>query len=140
MKSVVKLTIGLFLGILLTIGITRVHAQSGNVLFLGAVSGTTVSNCGTPTLPAECIVATGVYVCPNATGCSASTQWVLLPGSSTTTGVQKVNSTSPGATGNVTVGCTVAIPASTATFTAGSSTSATIPSQNITATCTGTGS
>jgi hypothetical protein len=86
------LRIGLF-GILLfalivphVYWVERVHAQTGSVNFLGAVSGTTVTNCGTPTLPSLCVVATGVYVWQNST-----TGWVLIPTSASSAGVSSVS-------------------------------------------------
>lgn len=134
-----KIILLVLLTALLTTQFERVFAQSGNVIFLGAISGTTTANCGTPSLPALCIVATGVYVCPNSTGCSTAASWIAL-GTAAATGVQKVNGVSPGATGDVTIGCAVPIPSSTGSFTAGTSTTLTVPGQTITATCAGTGS
>jgi len=52
----------------------RVRAQSGNVVFIGATSGTTLSaNCpATPTTPSLCVVGGGVYVWQSST-----TGWFL---------------------------------------------------------------
>ena len=47
----------------------KVHAQSGNVIFFGAISGTTKAvNCpATPTTPSLCVVGDGVWIWQNST-------------------------------------------------------------------------
>jgi hypothetical protein len=45
----------------------RLYAQSLPVSIIVAPTGSTLANCGTPTLPSICVVAPGVYVWQNAT-------------------------------------------------------------------------
>lgn len=132
--------VGATIAMLLMFGIgqvQQVHAQSVGPIIqyvAGTVSGCTVTS-GQSTFcftTGSSTTAAALYLS------SVGGAFAAIGGG--TSGVQKVNGTAPGATGNVTVGCTVAIPAGTATFTAGNSTSATIAAQTITATCTGTGS
>ena len=63
----------------------------------------------------------------------------VYPPPPATTGVQKVQGAFPGATGNVSLTCTVPFPAAMATFTAGTSTSAQFAASNILANCVGQG-
>lgn len=56
------------------------QGPTGLANFLGSVPNTTLTNCGTPTTPSLCSVATGVYVWQNATS-----GWVLV-GSAGATG------------------------------------------------------
>ena len=71
---------------------SRTKAQSGQVVYFGSVAGTTLTNCGTPTQPTLCIVATGVYAWQN------STQGWFLLGPTGSAGVTSWN----GQTGAVT--------------------------------------
>lgn len=48
--------------VLALIAIRSARGQSGNANFIGSIPGTTVANCGTPTSPSVCSVATGVYI------------------------------------------------------------------------------
>ena len=61
--------------------VAGLKAQSSPVSIIEAPSGSTITNCGTPSLPAICVVVTGAFVCPNATGCSTASAWVALGGS-----------------------------------------------------------
>jgi len=49
--------------------LSRVHAQSGQVVFLGAAAGTTLAaNCpATPTTPSICVVGSAVYIWQSST-------------------------------------------------------------------------
>jgi hypothetical protein len=109
-----------------------IYAQSSPVSILTAPTGSTLANCGTPTVPAICVVIPGVYVWQNA-----AIGWVLI---GATNAVQKVQGVAPGATGNVSVSCTAALQSSTAAFTSGTTTSATVPAATLPVTCTGSGS
>ena len=83
---ILGLTMGIFLSLAFFAGIT-VHAQSGQVQFLGAASGTTLAaNCPTtPTTPSICVVGGGVYIWQSST-----TGW-FLPGPPTASGVTSFN-------------------------------------------------
>lgn len=62
MKRVIIGVVILFVGLALSLQ-HPAQAQSGNVIYLGAVIGTTkAANCGTPTTPSLCIVGDGVWV------------------------------------------------------------------------------
>src|ERR1700677_1539554 len=94
----------------------RVYAQSGQVIFLGAISGTTAAaNCGTPTTPSLCVVGDGVWIWQ-----SGASSWVKIT-TGAAAGVLKVQGTLPGATGNVQLTCI--FPATMGSFTAGTNTS-----------------
>ena len=54
-------------------GLIALHAQSLPVILLTAPTGSTLTNCGTPTVPSFCAVTTGVYIWQNAT-----TGWFLI--------------------------------------------------------------
>ena len=138
-----------------------VKAQTGSVIFLGAQPSTTKAvNCpAVPATPSECVVGDGVWIWQNATigwcqpgiscpapataavtsvtvnGGAAQTGAVLL--TIPPAGVQKVNGTAPGATGNVNCpGGTT--PQTGVTFSGSSSLSATVPAMTVTAAaCTG---
>jgi len=105
-------TVILILAALLLGGFIRSVAQTPPVTLLSAPTGSTLTNCGTPTIPSLCVVATGVYVWQNATQ-----GWFLAAASTLATGVQKVNGVAPGSTGNVTVSCSTAAPVVTVTGT-----------------------
>jgi hypothetical protein len=143
-KNRIWITIWL-LTVLCIVGLGKVRAQSASGEF--AVSpGFTLANC-----EAGAITSFTMY-CPTGTGqlyyclssCTTAAGWVQVGGGAAT-GVQKVNGALPGATGNVTVGCTIS-PFGGATsdviFAGSNSLSATtqVPSIQLTATCTGTGS
>lgn len=136
MKNKVWFTLNLIL-MLAIIGLQSVKAQNPSGEF--AVASTfSLANCETGAVAGFtmfCPTGTGqVYYC--LSNCSSAAGWVLVGGA---TGVQKVQGTSPGATGNVSLTCTVPFPATMATFTAGTSTSAQFAASNILANCVGQG-
>ena len=121
MRLIEKIFIAIWFGlcvlvVCLAITEVRTEAQGPPVMLMTAPASSTLTNCGTPTVPALCIVTTGVYVWQSTT-----TGWFLIPSSVAATGVQKVNGAAPGATGNVTVGCSAAIPGAVSTPTVTSS-------------------
>jgi hypothetical protein len=59
--------VALFVAAFLLGGLIRIKAQSLPVILLTAPAGSTLANCGTPTIPTMCIVTPGVYVWQNAT-------------------------------------------------------------------------
>jgi hypothetical protein len=115
-----------------------VHAQTGPVVVYTAPAGSTITNCGTPTLPSWCLVATGFFVWNNAT------QGWFSPAATVTgvAGVQKVNGVAPGATGNVTVSCGGVTPSTPYINIASSIVDipVSLPAMIVTNTCTATGS
>lgn len=117
---------------LFDIGSRVVYAQSNGANFIGSLSGTTVTNCGTPTTPSFCAVGTGVFIWQKAT-----TGWFLVapPGAS---GVQTVNGVKPGTTGNVTVACSSG--GFAAPSVSGGAVSISVPDETIAVNCTGNGS
>jgi hypothetical protein len=107
-----KITVVVFVLVALLIGgFIRSMAQSMPVVLISAPSGSTLTNCGSPTVPSFCVVGTGVYAWQNAVQ-----GWFLVAAASAT-GVQKVNGVAPGSTGNVTVSCASAAPSITVTGT-----------------------
>lgn len=142
-NTIVICLIAILLVVLFFIG--TVKAQTGQVVFLGATSGTTLAaNCpATPTTPSVCVVGDGMWVWQSST-----TGWFKpVPAAAPVAGVQKVNGVAPGTTGNVTVSCADSAPVATVTGTAVSSTTTlnqlSTPSVTVTApvtTCTATGS
>lgn len=110
MKKALSVLCLVVLGIIGGVSLTK--AQTSPVALISAPSGSTLTNCGTPTVPSVCVVGTGVYVWQNST-----TGWFLPAPISSTSAVQKVNGIAPGSTGNVTVSCpsTSAAPAVTVT-------------------------
>ena len=126
----------LLLVILFDIGSRVVYAQSNGANFIGSLSGTTVTNCGTPTTPSLCSVGTGVFIWQNST-----TGWFLLtpPGAA---GVQTVNGAKPGTSGNVTVACSSGgfAAEAAAPSVSGGTISISVPAETIAVNCTGSGS
>jgi hypothetical protein len=121
----------------------RLSSQTPPVDLISAPAGSTLANCGTPTVPSLCLVSPGVFAWQNATQ-----GWFLLAPAVASVGVQKVNGVAPGATGNVALSCPGTTPATavsvtpsvsasgaTATITAAGS----VPSMTVTNTCTAVG-
>lgn len=104
----------------------------------------TLANCGITVAQAataqtwQCFTGDGkLYTCVK---CSSS-PGTFVPASfgGSVAGVQKVQGVAPGATGNVQLNCTLGFPATAASFSAGNSTTATIPAASFTVPCTGQG-
>lgn len=113
------LSTALLLLVLFDIGSRVVYAQSNGANFIGSLSGTTVTNCGTPTTPSFCAVGTGVFIWQNAT-----TGWFLVAppaGGSFLSGVNVNGTAAPVSNGvasiTVPTKATVNLPASTLTGT-----------------------
>ena len=83
--------IGLFTGIVVVVaflaGVGVAKAQNGQIVFLGATSGTTLAaNCpATPATPSQCVVGDGVWIWQN------STQGWFKAGPPTASGVVSFN-------------------------------------------------
>jgi hypothetical protein len=84
MKRYLELALAIAIAVMFS-HLPSVRAQTGQVIFMSASSGTTVANCGTPTLPSICGVATGWFVWQNPTS-----GWVLIPTTAGTSGVTSV--------------------------------------------------
>jgi len=71
---------------LLYLSVRPVEAQTGNIIFLGATTGTTLAaNCpAAPTTPSECVVGDGVWIWESST-----TGW-FKPTASLTGGVTQI--------------------------------------------------
>jgi hypothetical protein len=126
----------IILAALVVIGGGVVHAQAitSATPYSFSVTGT-FANC-----PA--VVAGTTQYCFSTTGISESISgaaWVPVGGAAAT-GVQKVQGVLPGATGNVSVSCTASFPSMSASFSAGTSTTAQVPTATLPVTCTGSGS
>lgn len=79
--------------------------QAVPVTLITAPAGSTLANCGTPTIPSLCIVATGVYAWQNSTQ-----GWFLLspPVAGPANPVLTINGVKPGTTGNIVLAAPVA--------------------------------
>ena len=140
MKNLLRCATGIFCAIAFMYGAGRieraVYAQAITAAspYSFQVTGT-LANCP--------VVASGVtQFCFTTTGLYQSVNggtWALVSGG-TSGAVTQVNSTAPGPTGNVTVSCTASFPATPASFAAGNTTSATVPSISIPVTCSAKGS
>jgi hypothetical protein len=81
-----KTTAAIFvLAAILLGGFIRSMAQTMPVTLIAAPAGSTLTNCGTPTVPSVCVVATGVYIWQNATQ-----GWFLAAASVPATGIQSI--------------------------------------------------
>lgn len=150
--SVVIVLLSICIG--LQLSARHVHAQSGNVIYLQAVAGTSLAaNCAVaPSTPAHCLVADGDWTWQSATATPATATSAAIPGGwykatnslgGGTGTVKTVNGVAPGTTGNVSVNCADTMPATTApvTFTGTSpSVGATVPVFTPATKCSGAGS
>jgi hypothetical protein len=131
-----KWLLGIICGLILGVAIAYAQNPGPSLVYAnGPVSGC-------PTLP---IPNSGGLVCVGndhvVFAPAAATKYLQLDSQSVTAaGVQKVNGVAPGPTGNVNISCPGTTPATAANFSAGASTTATVPAMVVSTTCTGTGS